>query len=440
MIRIRFYAALFLAGTLALAIAPSAAWAQGNNSNNNTNQYTLDPGTYKQVQRIQKLLGASKYDKAASLGKSMLPRVKKESPYAEALVNELIADSYLAQSKLNEAEPYLKTLVQLDALQPDSQRSVIQELAAVYLSNKNYNGAIRLYKQVLAQDAKNKEQPGPNLYYRLGLAYSYRGDADNSNKSDYSTALDYVKKAIKMKEQLHARDPKKNDAPSKDWYQSWFVMAYKLQNFNKARDIAQLLVTKWPNDKDFWNYYANTALLLHDDQQATAIYGIMYKRGMLKSKDDYMQLASLLLEQKAPYKAAKIISDGMQKGIIPKTKDNYDTLAGAWTSARSWNKALNALGEEAKLSSDGKVYLRQAQIYLNRRNYTKAREAARNALNKGGLKKDTGNAWMALGEASFELKDYASAVKAFRQAEKYRDQAQDARSWLKYVASERQGS
>ncbi|MGH8127472.1 MAG: tetratricopeptide repeat protein [Gammaproteobacteria bacterium] len=368
-----------------------------------------------------------------------MPRAKKESPYAQALLSELIANSYLIQKKLNQAEPYLKTIVQLNALQPDSQRSIIQELATVYLSNKNYNGAIRLYKQVLDQDAKNKVQPGPDLYYRLGLAYSYRGDADNSNKSDYSTALQYVKQAIQMAEKLHAKDPKNNDAPSKDWYQSWFVMAYKLKDFKQARDVAQLLVTKWPNDKDFWSYYANTALLLHDDQQAAAIYGLMYKRGMLKSKDDYMQLASLLLEQRTPYKAAEIITDGMQKGIVPKTKDNYDTLSGAWTAARAWDKALAALGQEAGLSSDGKVYLRQAQIYLNRRNYAKAHEAAQNALNKGGLKNDTGSAWMTLGQAAFEQKDYSAAVKAFRQAEKYKSQAQNARSWIKYVASMQQG-
>ncbi len=319
MIRTRLYTILFFASAMAMAISMPMAHAADSGGGDNTNQYTLDNSTYTTVERIQKLMGANKYEKAIDLGKSILPRVKRESPYAEALISELIANSYLIQKKLDQAEPYLKTIVQLNALQPDSQRSIVQELAAVYLENKNYNGAIRLYNQVLQQDTKNKQQPGPDLFYRLGLAYSYRGDANSSN-SDYSTALRYIKQAIRMAEQLYAKDPKKNDAPSKDWYQSWFVMAYKLKDFKQARDVAQLLVARWPNDKDFWSYYANTALLLNDDQQAAAIYGLMYRRGMFKSKDDYMQLASLLLEENTPYKAAEVISDGMQKGVVPENQ------------------------------------------------------------------------------------------------------------------------
>lgn|GEM_PF-2526417 len=440
MIRTRFYSALLLGA--ALVLAPSAALAQragGDTDSNNTNQYTLDNDTYRQVQQIQKLMGDSKYDKAISLGKSILPRVKKESPYAEALVSELIANSYLVQKDLNQAEPYLKSIVQLNALQPDSQNSVVQELATVYLSNKNYDGAIRLYNQVLAQDAKSKLQPGPDLFYRLGLAYSYRGDANKSD-SDYKTALENIKKAIHMQDALHAKDPKNNDAPSQDWYESWFVVAYKLKDFGQSRDVAKLLVANWPNKKDYWNYYANSCLLLRDDQQAAAIYGIMYHRGMLDSKDDYLQLASLLLEQKAPYKAGKVIQEGMDKGIIPKTKDNYDTLSGAWTAARAWDKALNALGKEAQLADTGKVYLQQAQIYLNRRDFSNARQAAQNALNKGNMGDKTGQAWMALGEAAFQQKDYNVAVNAFHKAEQYKDQHDNARNWLKYVASSRGGS
>jgi uncharacterized protein HemY len=110
-------------------------------------------------------------------------------------------------------------------------------------------------------------------------------------------------------------------------------------------------------------------------------------------------------------------------------------LSQAWTAARAWDKALVALGQEAKLASDGKVYLRQAQIYLNRRDYIKARQAAQNALDKGGMGAATGSAWMTLGQIAFGRKNYRAAVKAFRQAAQYKSQARNARSWLKYVAS-----
>lgn len=421
-------------GALALVaaqLAPVAAVAQ-------TNQYTLSKVTYEQVQRMQKLMGNNKYQKAIDIGKSVLPRVKNESSYAEAMVSQLIANAYLVQKDFDKAEPYLKRIVELNALQPQSQMSVVQELATIYLVQKNYNGSIRLYQEVFQQEKKNKLEPDPILYYRLGLAYSYRADANNS-RQDYGKALENVKKAINMAEELHQKDPKKHDPVKKDWYQSWFVISYKMKDFHQAFDVAKLLVAKWPGDKDFWGYYANTALLLHEDREATAIYGLMYKKGLFKSKDDYLQLASLLLEQGSPYKAAEVLTDGMNKGYIPKNKDSYEQISGAWTQARDWDNALATLSKEAQVSTNGKVYLRQAEIYLNRRDYAKASQAAQNALKKGGLGDEEGRVLMVVGQAEYELKNYDNAVKAFRQAEKFKKQEQNARNWLKYVAQARSG-
>ena len=421
-----------LAVFAAQLLAPASALAQ------QTNQYTLSQATYRQVQRMQKMMGNNNFQKAIDLGESILPRVKKESDYAEALVSQLIANSYLVQKNFNKAEPYLKRIVQLDALQPQNEMSVVQELATIYLVQKNYNGSIRLYQQVFEQAKKNKVQPTPVLYYRYGLAYSYRADANNS-RQDYEKAIDNVKKAINMAEERHQKDPKKYDPVSKDWYQSWFVISYKMQDYHQAFDVAKLLVAKWPGNKDFWNYYANVALLLHEDRTATAIYGLMYKKGMFHSKDDYLQLASLLLEQGSPYKAAELLTEGMKKGYIPKTKDNYDQISSAWTSARDWDKALAVLSQEAQVSNNGKVYLRQSEIYLQRRDYEKANQAVQNALNKGGLGSDEGHALMVLGQTEYELKNYDKAVSAFKRAEKFKQQERDARNWLKYVAQARNG-
>ncbi len=413
-------------------LAPATALAQ------QTNQYTLSKATYTQVQRMQKMMGNNKYQKAIRLGKNLLPLVKKESPYAEALISQLIANSYLVQKDFDKAEPYLQRVVQLNALQPQNEMSVVQELATIYLVQKNYSGSIRLYQQVFAQAKKNKVTPGPILYYRLGLAYSYRASATNS-KQDYEKAISDVKKAINIAEKLHEKNPKKHDPVSKDWYQSWFVISYRMKDYHQAFDVTKILVAKWPNDKDFWSYYGNVALLLHRDQTATAVYGLMYKKGMLKSKEDYLQLASLLLEQGAPYKAAEVLTDGMKKGYIPKTKDSYDQISSAWTAARDWDKALVTLGKEAQVSSNGKVYLQQSEIYLERRDYNKASQAVQNALNKGGLGDEEGRALMVLGQTEYELKNYDNAIKAFKRAEKYKKQEQNARQWLKYVAQARNG-
>lgn len=420
-----FSKAAWALALLAVAITmPVVAHAQAGGGT--TNQYTLSQATYTQVKRIQKLMGASKYGKALTMAKHLLPDAKDESPYAEALVNQLIAQTYLLQKELDKAAPYLERIVQLDALQPQEQQSSVEELAAIYLMEKKYPSAIHLYKQVISEKEAKAKRLGkkPDIsaqtYYRLGLAYSF-------NKQ-FPEAMSNIERAIGMAKQPH-----------KSWYENWFIVAYKMQNFSKANDIASKLVADWPNDKDFWTYYANTALLLHKDRQATAIYGLMYKRGMLKDKDSYLQLANLLLESKAPYKAGEIMTEGLEKGIIPKTPDNYDALAGAWMQARDWHKALAALGKEAALSPTGAVYLRQAAIYLNQQDYGQAMRAARNAIKKGGLK-SPGRAWMILGQGAFAQKNWQAATNAFHQAENYKEQRKDAQSWIQYVENARKGS
>jgi len=400
---------------LGLAAAPAHAQKAGNNSSsNNTNQYTLSQQTYDQVNRVQKLMGNNKYAQARKLAKSMQARVKKESDYAYALVEQLIAQTYLLQKDYDKAEPYLEKIVELDALQPQAQESVIEELANIYLSQKKYTNAINLYKKVIAAKEKKKKQVQPQTYYRLGLAYSF-----NNN---YQPAMKDIEKAIKM-----AKKPKK------DWYQNWFIVAYKMKDNKKAHDIAQKLVAMWPDDQDFWNYYGNTALLLHRDKEATAIYQLMDKRGMLKSSDDYMQLVNLLIESKDPYKAAEVLSKAMDKGVVSKTANHYDILSSAWIQAQEWNKALDALGKEAALAPTGSVYLRQASIYLNQQDYAKAKQAAQNAVKKGGLK-NPGRGWMVLGQAAYEQKDWKTALNAFHKAENYKEQAKDARNWIQYVS------
>ncbi|MGH9440382.1 MAG: tetratricopeptide repeat protein, partial [Terriglobia bacterium] len=225
MIRLRDYPLRFLAAVAALAMAltlaglPLIAHAQleggggGNkksDQSDQTNSYTLSQPTYDQVQRVQKLLAANNYSQAISVAKDTLSRAKKESGYAEALINQLIAQGYLLEKNYDAAEPYLERIIQLNALQPQAQLSVVYELATIYLTQKKYDDSIRLYKEVMAQDEQAKKKPDPDLYYRIGLAYSFKGD--------YQQAYDNIQQAI----QLAAK-------PNKDWYQNWFVVAYKLK-------------------------------------------------------------------------------------------------------------------------------------------------------------------------------------------------------------------
>lgn len=428
-----------LVGTLVVAIglvtvlalsAPPAAMAQREGSSGNSN-YVLDKTTYQAIQRIQKLMSQDKYNEAIGKAKSLLPSAKSESKYAYALVNQLIANNYLMQKEYSAAETYLKTAQELNALQPRAQRSVVVQLATIYLSQEEYRKSINLYKKVIAQtEAKSgkKGQVAPRLYYHLGLAYSFA--------EEYSQAYQYIHKAIVEKENMPAQKNENGKMVkpevSKDWYQNLFIVVYKQKDYNKANDIAKTLVARWPNDKTFWSYYANTYLLLKKDSDALNVYALMAKKGMLKTKDEYMQLISLLVEAQAPYESAQRLKRSMDEGIIPKDKDNYALLSSLWMQAKAWDKALDALGKQAALEDSGDVYLRQASIYLSKLNYNQAIASARKAISKGGLE-HPGQAWMLLGQAAFRANDTRTALQAFHNASNYSSERKDAHGWIEFV-------
>lgn len=425
---------LVLLTALLMSSVPAAS-AQGSSD------YVLDKSTYQAVQKIQKLMGNEKYSAAISRAKDLLPNVKDESDYAYALTNQLIGNAYLIQGNYNAAQGYLETARKLNALQPRSQRSIVVQLATIYLSQKQYQKSIELYKDVIAQ-AKKKNKGGkkqavkPELYYHLGLAYSF---AD-----EYGQAYSYIHKAIVKRQNMPARTNEKGEKVEpepvpKDWYQNLFIVVYKQHKYDKANGIAKSLVAKWPGDKTFWLYYANTYLLLKEDEKALNVYALMYKKGMLSSKEEQMQLVSLLVEASAPYKAATRLQKFMNEGAIPKDKDNYSLLSSLWMQAKEWDDALNALGEQAKLESSGDIYLRQAAIYMSKLQYRNAMHAARQAISKGGLD-EPGQAWMILGQAAYRANETHTALEAFHRAADYSGHRKDAQGWIKFVKTSTEGS
>jgi hypothetical protein len=99
-------------GVAMLALSPAApAQKAPSSSSDQTNSYTLSQDTYDQVTRAQKLMGDGNYQQARSVAQSLLARASKESKYAEALVDEIIAQTYLLQKNYDAAEPYLEKIV-----------------------------------------------------------------------------------------------------------------------------------------------------------------------------------------------------------------------------------------------------------------------------------------------------------------------------------------
>jgi tetratricopeptide (TPR) repeat protein len=177
-----------------------------------------------------------------------------------------------------------------------------------------------------------------------------------------------------------------------------------------------------------------------------------FQKDLLDKEQEYMTLAQLLLLNKNPYWAARVIVDGQNKKVLIKNEETKEetlkpvvadkfktlkTLADAWRMAQEIDKAIPVLEKAAKLAKDGETYILLGNLYLFEDRLDEAIVAIQNGIKKGKLKK-TSQAHLVLGQAYFELENFSDAKKYFRMAARDDDKVikKTANSWIKYAENE----
>jgi tetratricopeptide (TPR) repeat protein len=127
----------------------------------------------------------------------------------------------------------------------------------------------------------------------------------------------------------------------------------------------------------------------------------------------------------------------MSQSKVPVTAKNYELLANAWVAAREYEKSIQPLRKAAEMSDSGDLFLRLAEVYVQKEDWGNASEATRQALSKGKLK-NAGNAQLLMGVASYNQKKIDEAKTWFERARGHAENRQQADGWLAHIESERE--
>ncbi|HKJ19111.1 MAG TPA: hypothetical protein VJ993_00490, partial [Woeseiaceae bacterium] len=136
-----------------------------------------------------------------------------------------------------------------------------------------------------------------------------------------------------------------------------------------------------------------------------------------------------------PYKAATLLQEKMDAGIVAKNEKNYRLLSQAWMLSMEDQKAIPALQAAAKLATDGELDLRLANAFLNVGKYSECVSSANTAIRKGGLKHPD-NIQISLGMCLYNLRRYADAKAAFTAAAKTPRSQRTAGQWITVIDAE----
>jgi tetratricopeptide (TPR) repeat protein len=132
-----------------------------------------------------------------------------------------------------------------------------------------------------------------------------------------------------------------------------------------------------------------------------------------------------------------VLANGLEEGQIEADSDAYELLANSWIAAREYDRSLPPLRKAAALADDGNLYVRLAQVHMQREQWGEAAQMLHKAIEKGDLRSQ-GNALLLLGIALYNDSQVEQARRYFTQASQFEATRAEASRWISHLAREDQ--
>jgi tetratricopeptide (TPR) repeat protein len=384
----------------------------------------LQGGAHAQSMRVEVYEKLSEAEKAAEAGDfekafdelEQAEKTRDLSEYEKAQIYTASGFVHYSREDYPASIRSYEKILELEGLTEALELGTVYTLAQLHLQTEDYGGAAGYLERWLG----STETAGPEPYILLAQAY-YQMER-------YGDALERIRTAVGIAESAGRK-------VEESWYGLLRAVYFELQDYPKVVEVLEILVTRYPR-KDYWVQLAAMYQQTGSDRKQLAAYEVAHVEGYLQRKEELLRYAQLLLQAKVPYRAGVILRDGIEKGVIDASEENYRLLSQAWTLAREDADAIVALREAASLADDGELDARLAQAHLNLGEWEEAVSAARVALQKGVDGAD--EVQLVLGMALYGLDRYDDARSAFRLAESSGKSAALAAQWIRAIDSEQE--
>ena len=400
---------LLAAGMAALAVGVTTLAA----ADTILNQGSISSALFRKMRSVQGQIRAGQYPDAAQQ-LSYLQGVTTNA-YEAAVVRELTTDLYVARGDYANALSTLQPVVQQGILPGAEQREAQLTLGKLLVANGQYQPGVDMLRNSL----QGQDNPPPDVLMALAQGYAQSGQCRQ--------ALPEAKRAVDSSA----------DAPA-EWYQLLISCLFQAHDYAGAAEQLEAALSRYPDQTQYWAQLGNAYAQAGDASKALAVYALMYRQGLIRQSQDYLDLASLYMQNNVPYQAALVLQEGLQSGAVPASEANYTLLANAWQDSGDLDRAVAALGEAEKQSKTGDPLVAQAQIYTQRHEWFSAIDTAKKAIAKGGLKRP-GRAWLLQGIAQVQNRQYDEGTASLREAAKYDDSRAQADAWLHYLSVRNSG-
>ena len=414
-----------ISAKICLAIDPGllsagGAWAQGSGEADKEDKtktkqaQAVSKEVYERIQKAQEMVDAKEYKDALNT-LLRLYNPDKLTEYEQANVVNYIAFVYYNMDDIPNAMKYFDMLLRIPTLEPQMAKQTTLTMAQLYTMEEQYGKALTtLDKWFMMETNPQPEQ----FILKAQILY---------NLNRYKDMINPIETAMRVAEE-------KGKPVKEDWWNLLNFAYFQQEDYRKVRDIQKTLLQNWPKAR-YWKSLAGAFTELGEDEKLIYAYDAAHTQGMLEKDTEFVTMAQLYLQAEVPYKAATLLQEKMDAGVVPKLEKNYRLLSQAWMLAQEDKKAIPALQAAAKLSDDGELDLRLANSYLNIGEYGECVTSGNAAIRKGGLK-NPDNAQITLGMCLYNLRRYSDARTAFRTAAKVPRSQRMANQWIRVIDAE----
>jgi predicted Zn-dependent protease len=405
--------ALLLALALATALVPSRAPAQQQAARPELQRE--EPGilmgerAFRRFEAISKLYTEQRYAEALAAAESYLRG--ELNPYERAMGEQMAGYVLVSLDRLGEAVPRFAEALRLDALPNDAHFALMRALAQLHAAAGQWQQSIDSMTRYL----RYRPGPSPEDMILIGQAHAQLGRPRE--------ALPWVRGAV---ERAGA------DAPE-SWFQLQLHLLFELADHRAALEVLKAVVARWPDRLRYWEMMAGAYQTLEQDADALAALMAAYNGGLIAEEAKILNLVRLSLHVQLPYQAGRILERAIEAGEVAASGANLRLLLDAWIAAREFEQAAGVIDRLAPLSGDGELLLQKAQLLMEQNRWRESIEAARQALELGGLA-TPGRAWLLVGIASMELGRLGEARQALQRAQESDESTRrQAREWQLFV-------
>ena len=329
---------------------------------------TISESIFKKLGEAQELMDAKEYGLAEQFLKDMLNRSKRYNGNELGNIHNMLGYiAFLKEDFKGAIYAYEQVLAQGEDVTEGLEVTTLYTIAQLSFVVENYQDALD-YMELWISKADN---PGPEPRIFMGQVYY--------QMKDYPNALTQIQNGIRIAQERGTK-------VKENWWALVAFLYYEKEDFQGYTDTMKILVRDFPK-RDYWIRLAGIYGQEGQERLQLNTLQAAYAADYFETETDFTNLAGLLMQREAPYKAAKILRDGLEREIVKRSARNLQSYGQAWQLAQEVDEAIPVFEEAAELSDDGKIYERLAYLYMEDDQYKQCVTSAEGALDKGGLRK-----------------------------------------------------